>query len=148
MPQATIERVRVEVSREHDRKGFLFELLSGVLYLLVGVMILADPLEGALALTVLLAVFLVIEGIFKIVTGIKARPLNGWIWLVVSGVVTLILGGLIWAEWPSSALWVIGLLVGIHLLLTGWALILQALAARAARGQAPAAQSVSRLDGT
>jgi uncharacterized membrane protein HdeD (DUF308 family) len=116
-------------------RGFLFELLSGLLYLLVGVMILANPLGGALTLTMLLAMFLVVEGIFKIFTGFRARPLNGWVWLVVSGVVTLILGVLIWAEWPSSALWVIGLLVGIHLILTGWSLILLALAARVAGGR-------------
>jgi uncharacterized membrane protein HdeD (DUF308 family) len=120
-------------------KGFLFELLSGILYLVVGIILLAYPLGGALTLTMLLVVFLIVEGVFKIVTGLRARPLNGWIWLVVSGVVSVILGGLIWAEWPSSALWVIGLLVGIQLLMTGWSLILLALAARAAPGQAAAA---------
>jgi uncharacterized membrane protein HdeD (DUF308 family) len=114
-------------------KGFVFELLSGVLYLFVGVLILADPLRGALALTVLLAVFLLVEGVIKIVTALRVRPLNGWSWLLGSGVVTLLLGVLIWAEWPASGIVVIGLLIGIHLLLTGWSLILIALAARAAR---------------
>ena len=120
-------------------KGFLFQLLSGILYLVVGVMILTNPLGGALALTVLLAAFLVVEGIFKIITALRSRPLNGWVWLLVSGVISVILGGMIWAQWPSSALWVISLLVGIYLLFSGWSLILLALAARRAPGAAAAA---------
>lgn len=120
-------------------RGFLFELLSGILYLVVGVMLVADPLGGVLALTVLLAVFLVVEGIFKIITALRSRPLNGWIWLLMSGVASVILGGLIWAQWPISGLWAIGLLVGIYLLFSGWSLMMLAFAARAARDQATAA---------
>jgi uncharacterized membrane protein HdeD (DUF308 family) len=101
--------------------GFLFELL------------LVNPVEGALALTIVLAAFLIVEGIFKIVMAWRVRAHPRWGWLLASGIMSLILGALIWAEWPSSALWVIGLLVGVHLLFTGWALIMLALAARAWR---------------
>ena len=119
--------------------GFLFELLSALLYLAVGVLLLVNPVEGALALTIVLAAFLAVEGIFKIVMAWRVRRHPRWGWLLASGIVSLILGALIWAQWPSSALWVIGLLVGVHLLFTGWALTMLALAARAWRRTSVAA---------
>lgn len=121
-------------------RGFMLELLSAILYVVIGVLLLNNPVEGALALTLVLAIFLVVEGIFKVVMGFQVRGHDGWVWLVASGVLSLILGAMIWSEWPSSALWVIGLLVGIQLLFTGWSLIMLAMAARAARDRvAPAA---------
>ena len=119
--------------------GFLLELLSAFLYLAVGVLLLVNPVEGALALTIVLAAFLLVEGVFKIVMAWRVRGHPRWGWLLASGVLSLILGALIWAEWPSSALWVIGLLVGVHLLFTGWALIMLALAARTWRQSSVAA---------
>jgi uncharacterized membrane protein HdeD (DUF308 family) len=114
-------------------RGFLFELLSAILYLVVGVLLLVNPVGGALALTVVLAVFLIVEGIFKIVMALRVRDHGGWGWLLASGILSLGLGFLIWAEWPASGLWIIGLLVGIQLLFTGWSLVMLALAARAHR---------------
>jgi uncharacterized membrane protein HdeD (DUF308 family) len=114
-------------------RGFLFELLSTILYLVVGVLLLVNPVGGALALTVVLAVFLIVEGIFKIVMALRVRDHGGWGWLLASGILSLVLGFLIWAEWPASGLWIIGLLVGIQLLFTGWSLVMLALAARAHR---------------
>ena len=113
--------------------GFLFELLSALLYLAVGVLLLVNPVEGALALAIVLAAFLIVEGIFKIVMAWRVRGHPRWGWLLASGILSLILGALIWTQWPSAALWVIGLLVGVHLLFTGWALLMLALAARAWR---------------
>ena len=114
-------------------RGFLLELLSAVLYLGVGLMLLVDPLKGAVALTLILAVFLLVEGIFKIITALRVRDHRGWGWLLASGIVSVILGVLIWAQWPASGLWVIGLLVGIQLLFTGWSLVMLALVARGHR---------------
>jgi uncharacterized membrane protein HdeD (DUF308 family) len=111
-------------------RGFLLELLSAVLYLGVGIVLLVAPLEGALALTFVLAVFLLVEGIFKIITAFRVRDHPGWGWLLASGIVSVILGVLIWAQWPASGLWVIGLLVAIQLLFTGWSLVMLALLAR------------------
>ena len=120
-------------------RGFLFELLSAILYIVVGALLLFNPLLGAAALTLLLAVFLVVEGIFKIIMALRVRDHRGWGWLLASGIVSLILGAMIWAQWPASGLWVIGLLVGIQLLFTGWSLVMLALAARAHRqAMAPA----------
>ena len=114
-------------------RGFLLELLSAVLYLGVGLLLLVDPLKGALALTLILAVFLLVEGIFKIITALRVRDHRGWGWLLASGIVSVVLGVLIWKQWPTSGLWVIGLLVGIQLLFTGWSLVMLALVARGHR---------------
>ena len=114
-------------------RGFLFELLSAILYLVVGVLLLINPVEGALALTIVLAVFLLVEGVFKIIMALRVRDHRGWGWLLASGILSVILGLLIWSEWPASGLWIIGLLVGIQLLFTGWSLVMLALAARAHR---------------
>jgi uncharacterized membrane protein HdeD (DUF308 family) len=119
-------------------RGFLFELLSAILYVVVGALLLFNPLLGAAALTLLLAVFLVVEGIFKIIMALRVRDHRGWGWLLASGILSLILGAMIWAQWPTSGLWVIGLLVGIQLLFTGWSLVMLALAARAHRQASPA----------
>ncbi len=110
--------------------GFALHLLSGVLYLLVGGLLVFDPLGGALALTLVLAAFLLVQGIFQIGLALRLRPALSWGWLLASGAVTVLLAILIWAGWPSSALWVIGLLVGIHLLMSGSALTMLALAVR------------------
>lgn len=122
-----------------DWRGFFLELLSAVLYLVVGVLLLVNPLLGAAALTLLLAAFLVVEGIFKVIMAMRVRDHRGWGWLLASGVLSLILGVLIWAQWPASGLWIIGLLVGIQLLFTGWSLVMLALAARAHRQAGAAA---------
>ena len=114
-------------------RGFLLELPSAVLYLGVGILLLVNPLEGALALTIVLAAFLGVEGIFKIIMAMRVRDHDGWGWLLASGILSVILGVLIWAQWPASGLWVIGLLVGIQLLFTGWSLVMLALAARRRR---------------
>src|SRR5919108_2439057 len=119
-------------------RGFLLELLSGVLYLVVGLLLVFYPLAGAQALTLFLAAFLTIEGLVRIAMAMRVRPVHGWGWLLVGGIVTVILGVLIWTQWPGSALWVIGLLVGINLLFTGWSLTMMAIAIRAHEGRAAA----------
>ncbi|MGH6916201.1 MAG: HdeD family acid-resistance protein [Geminicoccaceae bacterium] len=119
-------------------RGFLLELLSGVLYLVVGLLLVFYPLAGAQALTIFLAAFLTVEGIVRIALALRVRPAQGWGWLLFGGIVTVILGVLIWVQWPSSALWVIGLLVGINLLFTGWSLTMMAIAVRAHAGRVTA----------
>lgn len=110
--------------------GFLLHLLGGIVYLVVGGLMVLYPFEGVLALTLLLAAFLLVQGVFQIVAAFRIRPVRSWGWMLASGIATLILGVLIWVGWPGAALWVIGLLVGLHLLFSGFALIMLALAAR------------------
>jgi len=118
--------------------GLFWQLLIGVLYLLIGVMLLVEPLRSVMALTLLLAIFFVVEGIFRIITAFRLKPKQNWGWILVNGIVTLILGALIWAEWPSAAVWAIGLLVGIDLIFGGWSIVMIAMAARRA-AQSPVA---------
>ena len=107
--------------------GFFSMLLTGVLYLIFGIMMLASPLIGVLTITLLLAAFLIAEGIFKIVIAFQLRPLSNWGWMLFGGIAALFFGFLIWAQWPSSAVWVIGLFVGVDIIFTGWAMVLIAL---------------------
>ena len=109
--------------------GFFLQFLSGLLYLVVGWLLVARPGLGALTLTLVFAISLVIQGAFRIGAALSTR-MDGWGLLLLSGIVTLVLGLMIWNEWPLSGLWVIGLFVGIELLFYGWWLVSLALSAR------------------
>jgi uncharacterized membrane protein HdeD (DUF308 family) len=109
--------------------GFFLDLLTGILYVVVGFMIVANPGATAVALTLLIAMFLITGGIFRIVVAVSVRFPN-WIWLVVHGIVNLLLGIAIWRQWPLAGLWVIGLFVGIDMIFNGWSLVMLALAAK------------------
>lgn len=109
--------------------GFFLQLLSGLLYLIVGWILVARPGLGAVTLTLVFAISLVVQGAFRIGAALSTR-MDGWGFLLVSGIVTLVLGLMIWNEWPLSGLWVIGLFVGIELLFYGWWLVSLALSAR------------------
>jgi uncharacterized membrane protein HdeD (DUF308 family) len=78
---------------------------------------------------VFLAVMFMIEGIFEIAMAVGLRAQEGWIWLLISGLVSLAVGALIFAQLPSSAIWAIGLLVGINMISSGWAYFFLAMAA-------------------
>ena len=109
--------------------GLFVEALIGILYVVVGVMMVFNPGAGALSMTLLMAAFFLVGGIFRMVGAAMLRP-PSWGWLMVSGAITLLLGVLIWAEWPASAFWVIGLFVGIDMIFTGSWLVLLALGIR------------------
>jgi uncharacterized membrane protein HdeD (DUF308 family) len=98
--------------------GFFLALLSGILGVVVGLMLLGNPIEGGLTLTVLLASFLFVGGIFKTVAALSHR-FGGWAWLLLSGVIDIVLGVLIWKELPMAGLVIIGLLVGISAIFRG-----------------------------
>jgi len=84
---------------------------------------LASPLFAAGVLTMMLAVYLVLDGIFELVAGLHVRPNPGWGWLVTGGAVSLLLGMMIWRQYPLSGPWAIGLLLGIKLLFIGMMMI-------------------------
>jgi len=117
--------------------GFFLDLFSGILYVVVGFMIVANPGASAAALTLLIAMFLIFGGIFRVVMALAARYPH-WGWMLLHGGINLLLGVLIWRQWPVSGLWVIGLFVGIELLLNGWSLIMLGLAAKHLPRQVPA----------
>ena len=85
---------------------------------MVGLLFLRAPLNALAVLTLLIACFLMVGGVFKIVSAVSYR-FAAWGWSLASGIIDVILGVMIWQEWPASALWVIGLFVGINLLFRG-----------------------------
>jgi uncharacterized membrane protein HdeD (DUF308 family) len=110
-------------------RGFWMHLLAGILYLVLGFFLMQQPLEMAIAFTLVLAVMFFVGGIFRVVLALVER-FEGWGWVLVNGVVTLVLGILIWRQWPEASFWVIGLFVGIDLLFDGWSWVMTALAVR------------------
>ncbi|QDU56774.1 HdeD family acid-resistance protein [Aeoliella mucimassa] len=119
------------VSAFHCRgwEGVLLHLLVGILYSVTGFFVLENPGKGAAGLTLLMAAFFLAAGIIRIVVALKER-FPGWGWTLLNGAVTVLLGLIIWRQFPESALWVIGLLVGIDLMMSGWAWIMFALVFR------------------
>jgi uncharacterized membrane protein HdeD (DUF308 family) len=98
--------------------GFFLHLLSGLLSLVVGALCLRAPVDALLALTLLVACLFIAGGTFKIVAAPTYR-FGAWGWVLVSGLIDLALGVLIWLEWPASAFWVLGLFLGISLVFRG-----------------------------
>lgn len=113
--------------------GFFIHLIMGILYAIVGLILINNPVWGSVSLTLLLAVFYVIVGLFRIIYSQSIRlPKRGW--SLFNGIIALILGGLILAQWPASSLFIIGLFVGIDLLFSGWGYMMAALSARSLSG--------------
>jgi len=110
--------------------GFLWELLIGVLYVVVGGYLAFFPLTGLLTLAIVLAALFIAEGIFEIVMAYRVSPHEGWVWLLLSGIAAIAVGVLIALGLPGSATWALGLLVGINLLFSGWSYVFLALAGR------------------
>jgi uncharacterized membrane protein HdeD (DUF308 family) len=107
--------------------GFVVELLIGLFYVLGGIALVSNPLTGIFTLTLVLIVLFIADGIFQTALAIRLRPTPGWGWMLASGVASLLVGMMIWAQLPSSALWAIGLLVGIKLIVNGWNFVTMAL---------------------
>ena len=117
--------------------GFAWSLLTALLAILFGLILIFRPLAGALTLTMILVAFFILEGVTAIVLAVRHREhLRSWGWVLFSGIVDLLLAYLIWAGWPSSADWAIGLLVGINMLFFGLSLVMTALTARLMGNQA------------
>ena len=127
--------------------GFFLDLLTGILYIFAGWMMVTNPAESALLLTLIIAMFLVFEGVFRIVAAIAARYPH-WGWVLFNGVISLILGISIWQRWPYSGLWVIGLFVGSALLLNGWSLVMLGLPSHKLPEEAPAPRGSLRPQST
>jgi len=128
----------VTTFRSRGVPGFTWSLVSGLLGVIVGIVLLWWPLQGTLSLTAVLIAFLLVEGIATILYALEHRrgPSRRWEWLLASGVIDVVLGVVLFAGLPGTALWALGLLIGINLLFGGWALIALALFARRAGGGA------------
>lgn len=97
----------------------VWEILLGVIYGAIGFYLVAHPLAGLASLALALAMYLLIEGVLELLLSFQIRPAPGSGWLLVDGIITLVLAVMIWSTWPSSALWVVGTLIGISMLFSG-----------------------------
>ena len=108
----------------------VWEALVGLLYIAAGVFLFLHPLAGLLSLTLFLGAYLLIKGIFELIAGIGLRGVAGGTWMLLDGVISLILAGLIWTHLPSAAGWVVGTLLGVAILFSGISRLAFSLAAR------------------
>jgi len=111
-------------------KHVILQLLVGIVYLIGGLYFLTHTIMGVGTLTLLLSGVILAEGVLEILAYFRLRNMHAASWLLINGVVTLLLGGLIWFHWPSSSVWAIGTLVGVNLLMTGISRLMLGLAAR------------------
>lgn len=121
--------------------GSVWQLILAVVYAVAGISLLANPVVGLTTLTILLIAYFAVEGIVEIVMGLRMRPEARWGWMTASGVISVLLAGLLWAGFPSTALWAVGLLFGVNLISTGLPIIGIAMTRRKATstddGEAP-----------
>ena len=121
--------------------GFIWKLLLSVLYIATGVVLFVYPLTGVLTLTLLLGSFLLTEGVFELILAFRLRTQPNWTWVLVDGIITLVLGGMIWFQWPFDAPWLIGTLVGASVLSTGISRVMLSLHPPSARNNSDQAAS-------
>jgi uncharacterized membrane protein HdeD (DUF308 family) len=122
----------VEAFRHKSWKSTLWHILIALVYLAAGAMTIRNPFGASVALKLILAVALLAAGLFRIFIAFQLRPAAGWWWPLVAGIGSLVLGAMIYAQWPVSGLWVIGLFVAIEMIMNGWSYVVIALAARRA----------------
>ncbi len=108
---------------------FFLDLLLGILYLVVGGLILRNPVMGLKVVTLLLAAAYLVGGVFRVVGAFTLRFQN-WVWMLLSGAISVILGLIIFSTWPLSSLVVIGILIGVDLIFAGWTWVMMGMVAR------------------
>jgi uncharacterized membrane protein HdeD (DUF308 family) len=119
----------VQTFRVRRWGGLFLHLVGGILGVLIGLVVITHPLVGAMASTLLFASFFTVIGLFWLIAAIRLK-FPRWGWALFDGVITLGLGILLWVSWPVSALWFLGLAVGVSLILRGWSYVMFALAIR------------------
>lgn len=112
--------------------GFVWDMLLGVIAVVGGIVIYTNPLAGTFALTLVIAAVFIVQGISQIIFAVQVKPAKGWGLIAGAGVVSILAGGMIWLEFPSSAAWALGLVAGVSVLFNGWSYISVALTAKSA----------------
>lgn len=116
----------------HNRRGgsLVLKLLLSVAAIVAGILLLTAPVAGIASLTLIAGIYFFIDGVFRVFLAFQLKPSTNWGWVLLNGILMIILGILIWSQWPFSATWVLGLLVGIGLLFSGIATVVVAASAR------------------
>jgi len=109
--------------------GFFLHLLAGILYVVIGFLMVTRPLAAAAGLTLMLAALFFVGGMFRIIAALSHR-FHGWGWVLLNGIITLVLGVMIWQDWPEAAFWVIGMFLGIDLVFAGMSWVMLGMAVR------------------
>ena len=122
--------------RARQAPGFGWSLLSAITGIVAGAVLLWAPLQGAFSLTVVLIAFLFVEGVVSIMYALEHRKESSgrWGWMLASGIIDVILSSVLFAGLPGTAVWVLGLIVGINMIFGGWSLVLMALHAKSEGG--------------
>lgn len=108
--------------------GLFLSLLIGIFYIVAGFFCVVRPASAAIGITLWIATFLFVVGMFRMLTSLILR-FDHWGWVFFNGLVTFLLGAMIYADWPLSGLWVIGLFVGVDMILSGWSWIILSISA-------------------
>lgn len=117
------ELIHMLVSKQ--KKKMIFNVLSSLAYIVTGVLVLNNPLLGALSLTFVMSVFFIVAGAVRIAYALVHIKEAHWVWFLLGGVINFALGLMIMAGWPATGLWMIGLFVGIEMIFhgTGWIML-------------------------
>jgi uncharacterized membrane protein HdeD (DUF308 family) len=121
----------VQAFRHHRVSSFFLFLVGGLASLVAGLLLWMRPLAGMAVLTLLMASYFLVVGSFRLVGSVVNRH-PGWVWGALSGLAGVVLGFMLWAEWPSSSVWALGLFVAVSMLFQGWNYVMLALVARRA----------------
>ncbi|MFH5801899.1 HdeD family acid-resistance protein [Haladaptatus sp. CMAA 1911] len=119
--------------------GVIWQILLGILYGIVGIMFLANPVVGLTSLTILAIAFFIVDGVLEIGWAVTGRGNRRWMWLLASGILSLIVAGLLWVGFPATAVWAVGLLLGVNLLFTGFSMVMLGRATRKTNAEEPSA---------
>lgn len=119
----------VQAFLAHKWSGLFLSLFLGLLYIITGFLCVARPATAAISITLWIAAFCLIAGLFKMLASLIIR-FDQWGWVFFNGFVTFLLGIMIYADWPLSGLWVIGLFIGVDLILTGISWVVLSLSSR------------------
>jgi len=120
----------MQAFRAEAWKGRLWHVLIALVYIAGGIIAVTEPVIAGMTLALLIAWTLIVIGVLRLVMALQMRGANGWLWTLLGGVLSVVLGVMIINEWPQSGLWVIGLFVAIEILFAGWSQIMIALAAK------------------
>lgn len=116
------------------RGNFWLKFLGGLIYSVGGLLIMFNPLPSLIALTLVVGISILVASIFQVILAFELRPARHWDWVLLSGVLGIILGILIWHRWPENSAWAIGLLLGINLIFDGlWIILLSSATRKALR---------------
>lgn len=123
--------VLIDAFKAEGWKARVWEILLGLLYLLAGIMMIIHPGATALWFTFFIAAFLLVSGVVRIIMGLQLRrAVKGWFWTVLGGIASLLLALMIYAQWPVSGVWVIGMFVAIEMIMQGISMMTIGMAAR------------------